>query len=356
MRRVSVARATPGMVLGRAVYDIHGQLLLEEDTVLTEREIRRLSAAGTAEVLVRDSRLADIPIVPLFPEYLEARATHGLHQILTDPEIAKQGLVAQDLLPILPAANQLVQCLYPAVMGDPDLTGCASLEGYDFVHPVKTAGLALLIGRLAGLDKADLQKLALASLLMNVGYLRLRRPLTKAGALDVDERKELQRHPILSRRLMENCNLSEDVLHAIEDHHERWDGRGYPNGRGGGEISPFAQIVAIADTYYALISKRPHRPAYRPHEAAEFIVAASGEMFDPELVQFFARKIPHYAVGVCVRLSTNEIGFVIDPNHGHVARPLIRVCYERNGVPVQPYDLDLSRRECMNKIIVEVTT
>lgn len=356
MRRVSVARTKPGMVVGAAVYDVRGSILLEDGDTLTRERIELLAGAGTGEVLIRDPRVADVPVANLYPGYLEAKATEGMHRLLSNPTIEKSGLEPLDLIALRPAISQMVQCLYPAVLGDPDLSGCASLAGYDFVHPVKTAGLALLIGRTASLNQNGLAKLGMASLLMNVGYLRLRGHFfTRADSLTAAERTELERHPIYSRRMLEASGLDNDVLQAVEQHHERWDGRGYPGGLSRGEISSYSQIISIADTYYALLSRRPHRDAFQPHEAAEFILASSGEMFDPELVQFFARKIPHYALGVSVRLSTGEIGIVTDGNSGQVARPVVRICYE-DGRAVEPYDLDLSLRECMDKIIVEAVT
>lgn len=356
MRRVSTTRAKPGMVIGATVYDIRGAVLLEESDTLTPEKIQLLSGAGTSEIMVRDPRVADVPVANLYPGHLEAKAIEGMHRLLTNPAIEKAGLEPLDLIGLKPAITQMVQCLYPVVLGDPDLTGCASMAGYDFVHPVKTAGLAMLIGRTAGLDKNSLNNLGMAALMMNLGYMRLRGNfLSRMGTITDAERHELEQHPVHSRRLLEASGVDEEVLQAVEQHHERWDGRGYPQGLSRSEISPFAQIIFIADTYYSLLSPRPYREAFRPHDAAEFILASSGELFDPELVQFFARKIPHYAVGVGVRLSTGEIGIVTDPNHGQVARPIIRVCYE-DGKAVDPYDMDLSLRECMDKIIIEASS
>lgn len=145
--------------------------------------------------------------------------------------------------------------------------------------------------------------------------------------------------------------LPPETLRAVEEHHERWDGRGFPKGLRRGEISPFAQVIAITRAYHSLLSWRPYRPALTTHEAGEFIVASAAERFDPELAEFFVRRVPQYPRGLCVRLSTGESAFVIDPKVGHVARPVVRV-FSRGERRVAPYDLDLSSRENMTKIIV----
>ncbi len=110
----------------------------------------------------------------------------------------------------------------------------------------------------------------------------------------------------------------------------------------------------MADTYHSLLSRRPHRQALRPQDAVEFIVAYSGELFDPELVQVFARQIPQYPAGLAVKLSSGEVGIVSNPNIGHIARPIVRICAENGENLKEPYDLDLSRPERMTKLITEV--
>ena len=86
----------------------------------------------------------------------------------------------------------------------------------------------------------------------------------------------------------------------------------------------------------------------------EFIVAYSGAMFDPKLAQIFARRVPQYPAGLGVKLSTGEVGIISDPNIGHIARPIVRICVENGEVVEKPFDLDLSLRECMDKLIVQV--
>ena len=81
-------------------------------------------------------------------------------------------------------------------------------------------------------------------------------------------------------------------------HHERWGGSGFPSGLAREQISPFARIIAIADTFYELVSVRPDRPAYMPHEAVEYILAYTGELFDPTLVDLFTKIVPLYPTGI----------------------------------------------------------
>jgi HD-GYP domain-containing protein (c-di-GMP phosphodiesterase class II) len=343
------------MVLGRAVYDIRGQLVLDQGDRLTEENLGLVARSGTAEVLVEDPRVEDVMVGSLYPAYLEAKAVQALHVLLVLNQGVTEGMTAEHLIGVRPVVHQMTERLFPAVLGDPDLTGLSSLQGYDYIHPAKVAGLAMLIGRTAGFGKEDIYKLGIAAMLQNLGYLSLPPGiLEKAGPLTEDEWRHVRRHPRHTTALLQNSGLDADVMSAIEHHHERWNGSGYPEGRKRDEISPLAQIIALADTYHAFLSRRPHREALRPHEAVEFVVAYSGELFDPELTQFFARKIPQYPAGLGVRLSTGETGIISNPNLGHIARPIVRICFDRGRPVEKPYDLDLSDRTSMNKLIVEV--
>ncbi len=355
MRRLSVAHAKPGMVLGRAVYDIRGQPVLDVGHQLTEENLGLLARSGAAEVLIEDPRVADVPVGSLFPADLEAKAVQALHVLLVLKQGITEGIGSTDLVGIRASVHQMIQRLFPAPLGDPDLGGCSSLQGYDYVHPVKVTGLVLLIGREAGLGQEDLLRLGMAAMLQNIGYLALPPGiLEKAGPLAEDDWQQVRRHPQYGAAMLESSGLDASVILAIRQHHERWNGAGYPGKLKGEDISLLARIIAMADTYHSLLSKRPHRAAFKPHEAVEFIVAYSGELFDPHLVQIFARRIPQYPAGLAVKLSTGEVGIVSSPNTGHIARPVVRVC-SIGGQPLrQPYDLDLSEPQNMDKLIIEV--
>lgn len=355
MRRVSVAHSKPGMVLGRAVYDIRGNLVLNEGDRLTEDNVGLLTRSGTAEILIEDPRVADVPVGSLYSAYWEAKAVQALHVLLVLNEGVTEGLKSSDLIGLRPVVHNMVERLFPKILGDPDLSGLSTLQGYDYVHPVKVAGLSMLIGRVAGLSREEIHKLGMAAMLQNIGYLWLPQgTMEKAEPLTEDDWQHVRKHPENGAKILADSELDTDIITAIEQHHERWNGSGYPEGRKGGEISPLAQIIALSDTFHSLLSARPQRKAFRPHEAVEFVVAYSGDLFDPELVQFFARRIPQYPAGLAVKLSSGEVGIISDPNAGQIARPIIRICYV-NGSPVAaPFDLDLSQRECMNKMIVEV--
>ncbi len=152
----------------------------------------------------------------------------------------------------------------------------------------RVAGLVESLGRNLGFPEAHLKQLRLAALLHDAGQLAVsERVMPKPGILSVDELELLRLHPGYSRDIVAAINGLEEVAEWIGAHHERPDGRGYPDGRLADEIRIEARILAIADAYVAMTSERPHRPRVDGREAARRLRAAAGDQLDPELVDIF---------------------------------------------------------------------
>ncbi len=342
------------MRLGRDVYDAAGRLVLARGTKLTEENISLLGRAGTSQILIIDPRVGDVPVASLFPDELEARAVRALHTLLVRKEGVVEAVSPAELLDVQTAVHQMVEQLFPVPLGDPDLSNPSLPHGYDYIHPVKVAEISLVLGREVGLDAKQLVHLGLAAMLENIGYLFLPPKLLDEPGPLVDAQGHLKRHPEYGVTLLANSGLDAEVIRAIQEHHERWDGSGYPAGLRGSEISILARIIAIGDVYDSLLSKRPHRDDLKPHEAVQFVLEESGRMFDPDLAAAFARRIPQYPAGLGVRLTSGHVGIVSRPNAGSFGRPVVRVCVEKGAPVPKPYDIDLSSPEHEDKGIAQV--
>ncbi len=361
MRRISAKYAKPGMVLGKPVYDNRGHMLFDVDTKLSEDSLKTLALYGVGEVLIDDPRVMDVVVQPLIPSEIEAQAAQALRQLMTETQASKTAepmLLEEVKKPIF----SMTRGLFPDVMGEPNASGCASLQDYNFAQPAKVAGMSLLMGRRLDYPMLKLAPLGVAALLMNVGYAMLPHiamepsVLDKPGALTEAEFAEVKKHPEVSSEILaKSGKFAPEVVEAVLQHHEHWDGTGYPKQLKKQDISTFARIIAMCDTYYALVSRRPHRRAYLPHEAIEFVMAFAGDMFDPELAQIFSKEVPLYPTGVTVRMNTGEVGIISDAHIGFVGRPAVRIIYDEDAAPVKnPYDIDLRTTEHQQKLIVEV--
>ena len=129
-------------------------------------------------------------------------------------------------------------------------------------------------------------------LLHDVGQLCVsERIIAKPGILTVEELDVLRQHPIHSRDIVGGISGLEEVADWVAAHHERPDGRGYPDGRKGDEIPLEARILAIADAYVAMTSDRPHREKIGPDEGLKMLRRAGGSQLDRDLVDVFVKEV-----------------------------------------------------------------
>lgn len=119
--------------------------------------------------------------------------------------------------------------------------------------------------------------------------------LHKAGKLTPEEWVQMRRHPHDGRVILAGLITDRIILDAVHQHHERWDGNGYPDGLKGEQIAPSARVVAVADVYDALRSDRPYKRGWSHEETVAYIEAGSGTLFDPVIVVAFLALSDHLA-------------------------------------------------------------
>lgn len=356
MRRISATTAKEGMKLGRAIYDSRGFELIPKGATITPEHMQTFRIYEIAELFIEDWRVDDVPVQPLIAPELEGMATQALRTIVVESQGEKfidDELLEEAETPII----EMTRELFPEVIGEINASGCQSLKEYAFQQPAKVAGLSLLIGRRMGLGMLELAGVGMAALFKDIGYILLPSGLQDKVNPTSEEEVQIRQHAALGAEIMSQLNrFGPDVAESIYHHHERWDGSGYPDGLSGKEIPLLARIVGICDSYYEMASKRPDRPGYMPHEAVEYIMAFSGDLFDPELVGIFTRQVPLYPTGITVKLNTGETGIISNSNLGHIGRPTVRICFdERSRQIKEPYDLDLAQPGNQGRLIVQVT-
>lgn len=196
---------------------------------------------------------------------------------------------------------------------------------YVYSHPAKVAFVSYVIGKWMNMKEGELSKLVFTGLVHDIGKAKIRDSvLNKPDKLTEQETLAVRNHPTVGYRLLTTLGLMEpDILSGILSHHERMDGSGYPRKLKGDQINRFGKIIAIADIYDAMTSKRPYSDKNTPFKAMDEIEALSFGLLDPEISQVFLHKIMNFYYGSTVRLNNDRIGEIIYVNQEERTKPLI---------------------------------
>jgi HD-GYP domain-containing protein (c-di-GMP phosphodiesterase class II) len=214
----------------------------------------------------------------------------------------------------------------------------------------------MIIGKSIKLPADQLKDLGTAALLHDYGMIKLDRAVYDHDRkLTAAEWDQIKQHSRLGFEMLQSTgHFSETILQGILEHHERYDGSGYPFGKHGGKLSLFGKVIAIADVYDACVSTRKHRPRFTPHEALKNLLGNSN-LFDLSVLKSFLTAMAIYPVGSIVKLNSGEIARVVGINHGQPFRPEIRILCDRNQIKLEPaIRINLLERDYSHTYIMEI--
>lgn len=348
MRRMQIDRVMPGDIVARTIFQENGSVLLGEGVELSDRYIERLRNLGIDFLFIEDGKTADIVPEDTIRDETRKEAVNEIYKTMNafkdDPGI-------QDRT-IAPDMGKNFRRVFGSIMQDlatrptmlVNLSTIHSNDAYLFQHSFNVAVLAGIMGIAKGLNRNQLEELGIGALLFDIGMTKLPKQLVqKPGPLTADERALLQTHPKEGFNILRKYHdISIVSAHCALQHHERFNGSGYPRQLQRDEIHLYAQIVGLADTFDALTSPRPYRKRYTASEAIEYLFAAGGTYFELELIKLFCNHISVYPVSTTLLLSTGQTVVVTENNELAVHRPQVRVIKEADGSePKSPYEIEL---------------
>jgi putative nucleotidyltransferase with HDIG domain len=279
---------------------------------------------------------------------LTLQAKQAVTALFRDARLGK----ALEVQHCLPLVDEVAGSVWRHPGAFVSLARLKSRDDYTYLHSVAVCAMMVSLARALGQDQAQAKAAGLAGLLHDIGKAQVPLDLLqKPGKLDNAEFSVLRAHPERGHAmLLEGGEASAEALDVCLHHHERWDGKGYPHGQAGEDISLLARMGAVCDVYDAITSNRPYKAAWDPAESLARMAAWQGH-FDQRVFHAFVRTLGIYPVGALVRLQSGRLAVVTEHNEDKPLLPRVRAFFStKSAVHIAPVDLDLADPGCRDRI------
>lgn len=344
MRLLPLERIHEEHVLGCNIYDANQRLLLREGVQITASNKARLIEGGYMSVYVQDRYCRTKP-KPLLTDQMRndfigivKKAFQTFNEIMNlkqEPQSTSDSFKLKKLMKtrddqleqVIRMTDALLDYIVDNQLEHLEFILPKNIYLYPYQHAIQTGILCILIGRQMGQNYNALKSLFIASILCEMGNLTIpKQILLKRGVLSSKEFDIVKKHCYNSYQEVGACSELNYVIKLIcLEHHERMDGSGYPNNLKGEDINILARILAVADSFDALISDRPYRLALSSYSAVETIEKDSGRLYDKNCVSGLKTVIHTLPVGTYVKLNQKITGVVIQHHAELPDKPVIRL-------------------------------
>ncbi|WP_434510503.1 HD-GYP domain-containing protein [Desulfitobacterium sp. AusDCA] len=330
-----------GMKVAKSIYGPHGEILLAAGVSLNSFYIKRLEEMEVAAIYIEDEATEGIVINDVISEKTRIEAIKLTKECMNNiklqssVDVAKVNQVITDIVDeLLSNNNIIVQVLEIRALND-----------HTFSHSVNVAVLSVITGIALGFDYKKLKDLALGALFHDIGKTLMPESiLFKTEPLTQKEEEIWKKHPLLGfdiLRKLPTINLTN--AHIALEHHERYDGKGFPRGLSGNVISELARVVTVCNQYDKMTTYQIGQPRMKPFQAIEVLIGNSSKFFDADIVRAFLGIIAIFPIGSKVTLNIGVKGIVIEAYKNYPTRPKVRVLTDKNGEKIfPPYDIDLT--------------
>jgi putative nucleotidyltransferase with HDIG domain len=344
--KLSIDNCISGDVIAVDVFSNEGFLIVSENTVVNEIIKNKLSSFGISKIwiyrMVRYNQYnEDNESYTDFKDTFKCN-TDSLESLVNNLVNGKD----TDLNEL----NIISEYIYIQISSNKDLIKYLNVikdfDDYTFTHSLNVAFYCALMCRWMKLGANKTKSVVKTALLHDMGKVKIPASiLNKKGQLKPDEFDIIKTHSQHGYNIIKNIDgISQDIKMGILLHHERIDGSGYPLSLCDNQLNLNARIVAIADTYDALISDRAYRSGYTPFKAFKILLSENLTAYDLTIMNIFIKNIPHYYIGSKVRLSSGIIGEVIHiPEH----------CVDKPIILVDTSFIDLSRETELDIVSME---
>lgn len=318
--------------VGRPIYD-GGTLLLKSNLKLTTSYVELLLKKGIEYIYVEDKVSEGIDIEETLPMESHQKFKGVIKEQFEKVKEKKGTGVSLNIM------SQTVDELLDIIAGKKDLTYSVSKlrdkDDYIYEHSIHVAASCAYLGILLKYDRSKLYQLVLGAFFHDIGKIFLDKKLfNRDSNLTVEEKMEIQKHPELGYRYVSDRMgdaMPVPSKQVILQHHERWDGNGYPNQLTAGRIYEMARVCSICNVFDKLTVPGSRQRLVPEYLAAEYLYSMGESEFDHKLVNVFLSKLIKYKEGTLVKMTDKSKGIVYAQNKGTLERPVIRILIDKDG-------------------------
>jgi len=364
-RAISVSDLSVGMFLLDDLYDSNGRLLLGGGIEIISSSQIALAQESSMQIVTidtakgRDVEASDVT-VPVTPPGSTGCAAPfddegekvGFREefpqaarVMQAAEEQAQGILEAartgektDMTRVRDATRGVVESLSRNTKALPTLCHLYEFDEYTFKHSVSVCVLAASLAQDHGLDEEKKLEVGMAGLVHDIGKMQIPKGvLNKPGRLTRAEWEVMRQHPVLGAKLLQRSgSVSDGIIKALRQHHERADGKGYPSCIGEDSMLLYAKFIAIADAYDAMVSRRVYSKAKLPFQAVLEIFKGRGGQFAEDLAYQFIAMIGVYPIGSFVKTSQDELGIVSAHRAKATLHPKICVVFDEGRRKLKP--------------------
>lgn len=335
---ISVSDLEPGMVAAKDVYSKTDQLLIGENSVIDANSIAKVTFFDimTIEIIVdedeevaveheKEEVFADDAEEETFEKFNKqyqksiVNIQDSMNQLLTVGEEIDEDELVQNVESIVTTTGSNYHVFDM-------LSNIKEFDDETFNHSINVSMICTVFGEWLGMSEEEKKELTLCGLLHDFGKLLISKDiLKKPGRLTEEEYEIIKDHPQKGYEFLKEKNVSENVKMAALQHHERYDGSGYPDKLEGNEINKYAAIVAIADVYDAMTSTRVYRRGLSPFRVIRLFEEEGRQQFNPTYLMPILTNLTETYLRHEVLLSSGKRGTMIMVNRNELSKPIVMV-------------------------------
>ncbi|KGM40359.1 hypothetical protein JY96_10815 [Aquabacterium sp. NJ1] len=305
---------------------------------LDEDEAPLAMSVSFQQELVRASRIVE-------------QSRGAMKSMFNDARMGK----AVDTEHCLPLVDDITQSVSRNPGAIVSLARLKTSDDYTYMHSVAVCALMVALAKQLGLNEADTREAGLAGLVHDLGKAQMPlEVLNKPGALTPAEFAIMKGHPEAGHQmLVEGNGVGPIALDVCLHHHEKVNGKGYPHGLKGEEISLYARMGAVCDVYDAITSNRPYKAGWDPADSVQKMAQWAKEgHFDERIFQAFVKSVGIYPTGSLVKLKSGRLGVVVEQGGKSLLSPVVRVFFStKSNEPITPQLLDLGDGSTTDQIV-----